>query len=359
VRVHRARRSRIRKLAIAGALALAGCASAVADDLAPSLGPAPRDASGRFRNFKNPLPRAGPRVTVPFLLRRAFGNLRGTPEGLPEQEPDAAARLEATRQAAEASFSWINHASVLVRMDGVTFLTDPIWAKSAGLGGVLGARRFAAPGLDLEALPPIDFVVISHNHYDSLDLHALRALAARGPDTRFLVPVGNGSLLREAGIERVEELDWGETAAVKSVTVHCLPSQHWSRRGLFDERKALWASWAITGPSRRFYFGGDSGYFGGFALIGAALGPFDLAALPIGAYEPQAMMGAVHLDPEQAVQVALDVDARIAAGVHFGTFDLTDEPVDEPPRRFREAAAAAGLPDDRIWVLRLGETRAF
>jgi N-acyl-phosphatidylethanolamine-hydrolysing phospholipase D len=243
-------------------------------------------------------------------------------------------------------------------MDGVTLLTDPTWASAAG-PGFLGAKRLAQPGLALEDLPAIDLVVISHNHYDSLDLDALQALARRGPETRFLVPLGDGDLLRSKGIERVEEFDWSETLSAGSVTVHCLPSQHWSQRGLFDERRSLWASWAVIGPSRRFFFVGDSGYFPGFERIGSALGPFDLAAVPIGAYEPVRMMRPFHMDPEHAVRTALDVDATRAVAMHFGTFDLTDEPVDEPPRRFLAAARASVLGTDGAWVLRLGETRGF
>jgi N-acyl-phosphatidylethanolamine-hydrolysing phospholipase D len=332
---------------------------ALATDLPVTLGPAPRDAEGRFRNFHNPLRRAGPSVTLPFFLRRSLSRLRGTPDGLPEHEPEAAARLREALARQAATVTWVNHASLLVRMDGVTFLTDPTWAPAAGPFGRLGARRLAEPGLALEDLPPLDFVVISHNHYDSLDLGSLRALARRHPRARFLVPLGNGALLRDEGIVHVEELDWNGTWRLGEVEVRCLPSQHWSRRGLLDERLALWASWAVLGPERRFYFAGDSGYFEIFARIGEALGPFDLAAVPIGAYEPQAMMRAVHLDPEQAVQVALDVRARRAVAMHFGTFDLTDEPVDEPPRRFLAAAREAGLGAERAWVLRLGETRAF
>jgi N-acyl-phosphatidylethanolamine-hydrolysing phospholipase D len=322
------------------------------------LGPAPRDESGRFRNFTHPLEQAGPSVTIPFFARRVLGTFRRPPVGVPEQEPDARARLEAKASEAEATVTWVNHASLLVRMDGVTLLTDPTWASAAG-PGFLGAKRLAQPGLALEDLPDIDLVVISHNHYDSLDLEALRALARRGPETRFLVPLGDGQLLRSEGIERVEEFDWSETLGVGSVTVHCLPSQHWSQRGLFDERRSLWASWAVIGPSRRFFFTGDSGYFQGFEVIGKALGPFDLAAVPIGAYEPVRMMRPFHMDPEHAVQTALDVDAARALAMHFGTFDLTDEPVDEPPRRFLAAAAASSLGRERAWILRLGETRAF
>ena len=145
----------------------------------------------------------------------------------------------------------------------------------------------------------------------------------------------------------------------RGVRVSCLPAQHWSKRGLSDDNEALWSSWAVVGPERRFYFAGDTGYFDGFARIGAVFGSFDLAAVPIGAYQPVAMMQASHLDPEQAVRAALDLRARRALAVHYGTFDLSDESLDEPPRRFRDAAEEQGLGGEAAWLLRVGETRAF
>ena len=196
---------------------------------------------------------------------------------------------------------------------------------------------------------------MSHDHYDHADLESLRVLAARG--TRFVVPLGLGDLVRAAGGDAVE-LDWWEQAEVSGVRVHCVPAQHFSGRSLGDHNRRLWAGWVVEGPSRRFYHAGDTGYFAGFAEIGARLGPIDLAALPVGAYLPSAMMRPVHLDPEEAVQAALDVGARHAVAMHFGTFDLTDEPLDEPPVRFRAEADRRSL-SRRGWVLRVGETRAW
>ena len=143
------------------------------------------------------------------------------------------------------------------------------------------------------------------------------------------------------------------------VTVHCLPSHHWSARSPFDENRALWSSWAVVGATRRVYFSGDTGAFPGFAAIGRRLGPFDLALLPIGAYEPAEMMQPVHLNPEEAVAAAIALRAQRTLGIHWGTYDLTDEPVGEPPVRFRAALAAAGLEEERGWVFRIGETREF
>jgi N-acyl-phosphatidylethanolamine-hydrolysing phospholipase D len=330
---------------------------ATSEPLAPrTFQGASRGENGRFENPSGPVRHAGPLVTIPFFFRRLAARLR-KPDGLPERvRPD----LDAVRGATHnPSITWVGHATLLVRMGGVNFLTDPTWSPRAGPTRFTGAFRHLDPGLELEDLPPIDFVVISHNHYDHLDLPTLRRLAADHPEALFVVPLANGELLRDRGIEQVVELDWGGSYQIRGATVYCLPAQHWSRRGLRDRGRALWSSWAVTTPNRRFYFAGDTGEFPGFQAIGEALGPFDLAALPIGAYEPQAMMRPFHLDPEQAVQAAVMLSATRIVGIHYGTFDLSDEPLDEPPQRFRAAAEAADFSEESAWLLRIGETRRF
>jgi N-acyl-phosphatidylethanolamine-hydrolysing phospholipase D len=338
-----------------GALAAALFFGAAASAEPGVLGPAPRGPDGRFQNFDGGKRDVAASVALPFFARRVFAFLREA-EGLPGREPDAPARISA---AGNPSATWINHATAFIRHDGVSYLTDPAWSDRAGPGGKLGARRLQAPPLPIEALPPIDFVLISHNHYDHLDLPALEALHRRQPRVRFYVPLGNGETLRDAGIDDVVELDWGQRAEQGGVTIHCLPSRHWSARGLFDENRALWASWAVTGAERRVFFAGDTGTFDGFTTIGEALGPFHLAVLPIGAYEPVAMMQPVHMNPEEAVAAAVALRAATIVPIHFGTFDLTDEPLDEPPKRFRAALAAAGIAEERGRPLRIGETRGF
>jgi N-acyl-phosphatidylethanolamine-hydrolysing phospholipase D len=340
---------------LAGGFVAAPGADAVGS--AALLGPAPRDGDGRFLNPVGPLAHVGVGVRFPFFLRRAYHSFAAR-EGRAAGVGNDGAFLRENARHSVPTVTWIGHATVLVQMDHVSLLSDPIWSERASPVGFVGPRRLLAPGVALEDLPPIDAVLVSHNHYDHLDLGSLAALARRDPRTRFLVPLGNAALLREAGVERVEELDWGESTDVRGVAVHCLPAQHWSQRGLTDKNRALWASWAAVGPGRRFYFAGDSGYFDGFAKIGAALGPFDLAAIPIAAYEPDAMMRQAHLDPEQAERAGRDVRARRVLGIHWGTFDLADEPQDEPPRRFLDAAAAAGAPES-AWILPVGETREF
>jgi len=318
---------------------------------------APRDADGLFLNGVGPIEQAGASVTVPFMLRRVGTTIAGR-DGASERVENDGDFLRENAGHSVPTVTWIGHATVLVQMDHVSFLTDPIWSDRASPLPI-GPRRLVAPGVALDDLPPIDFVLISHNHYDHLDMDTLRALADRSPETRFYVPLANGDLLRDEGVTNVVELDWGSQVTHGNVTIHCLESQHWSRRGLFDWRKALWASWAVIGRERRFYFAGDTGFFDGFAGIGAALGPFDLAALPIGAYEPTAMMRSSHMDPEEAVRAARALRAERVLGIHWGTFDLTDEPLDEPPRRFRDAAAAAGYSESAAFVERIGETQAF
>ena len=321
-----------------------------------ALGPAPRDEQGLFENWTPGLPRANALVTVPFFFRRIAGAFR-EPDGLPERvEPDVLALQDPVQRGGRVT--WVGHATLLVQMSGGAFLTDPIWSDTAGPAG-LGAARYEDPGLPIGALPTIDFVLVSHNHYDHLDLRTLARIAEDHPGARFFVPLGNAELLRNEGISNVEELDWGETSQVGRLTVHCLPAQHWSQRGIADTRKTLWSSWAVTSPERRFYFAGDTGLFEGFEVIGRHLGPFDLSAVPIGAYEPEAMMFFAHLNPEEAVEAALATRARRMLGMHFGTFDLSDEPIDEPPLRFLTAAAAAGVPADDACILKLGETRSF
>lgn len=324
----------------------------------PSLGPARRNADGRFLNRAGEIAQAGPSVTFPFFLRRFGTTLTGRPGHPPRTANDGAFLRENARHSIP-TVTWIGHATLLVQMDHVTFLTDPIWAESASPLGFLGPQRFVPPGLALDALPPIDFVVISHDHYDHMDLGTLGEIARRHPAARFLVPLGNAALLRDEGIANVEELDWGGRAQVRGVEVVSVPVQHWSRRGLLDARQRLWSGWVVRGPGRRFYFGGDAGYSRDYAAVGAALGPFDLAALPIGAYEPVAMMRPWHLNPEEAIQAARDLSARKVVPIHYGTFDLSDEPLDEPPRRFRAAAEAAGLGPEDSPVLFVGETRPF
>ncbi|HUG54847.1 MAG TPA: MBL fold metallo-hydrolase [Vicinamibacteria bacterium] len=305
-------------------------------------------ASARVPHPPDPA-RAGLGVTLPFFARRAWVSLRPRPGAAPRVDHDPAALQ------LDPGVTWIGHASFHVRLDGASFLTDPMFSERASPLSFAGPPRLVRPGVPLDELPHVDFALVSHDHYDHADLPTLRALVGKG--VRLVVPLGMADVVRQAGADAIE-LGWWEHVDLAGVRVHCVPAQHFSGRGLTDRGRRLWAGFVVEGRTRRFYHAGDTGYFGGFAQIAARLGPIGLAALPIGAYRPVEMMRPVHMDPEEAVRAALDLGTGHALAMHFGTFDLTDEPLDEPPSRFLAEAARRGL-GDRAWVLRIGETRRW
>jgi N-acyl-phosphatidylethanolamine-hydrolysing phospholipase D len=290
----------------------------------------------------------GIRVTLPFFARRMRASLK--------PRPGAAARIpyDASAISRDPSLTWIGHSSFLVKLDGVTFLTDPMFSQRASPFSFMGPRRMVAPGVPLKELPAIDFVLQSHDHYDHLDRSTVEYLVQRG--VPFVVPLGLAEWIRSVG-GQATELDWWQEIELEGLRIASVPAQHFSARTLWDRQRRLWCGWAVAGPSRRFYFAGDSGYSSDFREIGDRLGPFDLAALPIGAYLPPEFMHHVHVTPEEALRIAQDVKARRVVAMHFGTFDLTDEPVDEPPKRFRAEAERLGWGEDGAWIMKVGETR--
>lgn len=284
-----------------------------------------------------------------FFWRRIKASIAPRPGAAPGVPYDTGALVR------NPSVSWIGHATLYVRLGELSFLTDPVYSERASPVAFAGPKRLVPPGVPLAALPALDFVLLSHDHYDHTDLRTLRIIAARG--IPFVVPTGVGELVRRVG-GRVIELGWWESSSVGGVRLHCVPAQHFSGRGFTDRNRRLWAGWVVEGAGRRFYFAGDTGYFPGFAEIARRLGPIDLAAIPIGAYLPIEMMARIHLNPEEAVQAASDLEAKQVVGMHWGTFDLSDEPLDEPPHRFLAAAARQGLAD-RAFLMKVGETRGF
>ena len=229
-------------------------------------------------------------------------------------------------------------------------LTDPVFSARCSPVQWAGPRRARPPGLALAALPPVDLVVVSHNHYDHMDLPSLRALAARG--TRHAITsAGNEHMLRRAGFTQVDALDWWESAPAGPLRVTATPARHFSRRGLFDANRSLWAGFAMQGPDGHVLFAGDSGAGPHWRDIHVRLGAPDLALLPIGAYEPRWLMAPVHMNPAEAAQAHRDLQARCSIGMHFGTFQLTDEAIDAPPRALAETGVSA------FDTLGIGETR--
>lgn len=269
------------------------------------------------------------------------------------------APVDSRRLDRDAGVWWLGHATVLLRVDGVTLLTDPHLMHWAAPYPFLGPRRKVPPPVGPLDLPPIDVVLVSHNHYDHLDRETVRRLAHRHPGARFAVPLGLGARVRAWGVRWVQEFDWWQSAGFGGVTVTCVPAQHWSRRTLLDHNRSLWCGWVAETEDFRFYFAGDTGYTERLADIARRLGPPDLAALPIGAYAPRWFMRPHHVDPHEAVRLHRELGARHSLAIHWGTFELTDEALDEPPRKLRDVLGRDGLSEDDFWIFRQGESRAI
>ena len=255
-------------------------------------------------------------------------------------------------------FSFVGHASWLIQAGGLNILADPVWSERASPFKTIGPKRVNPPGIAFEALPPIDVVLVSHGHYDHLDLPTLSRLAkAHAP--RVVTPLGNDLTMRDHDKAiRAEAFDWGDRVTLSDeVAVSLVPTRHWSARGLFDRNQALWASFVVETRAGKVYVVGDSGYGDGihFRRVREVHGPLRVALLPIGAYEPRWFMRDQHMNPEDAVKALRDCGAERALAHHHGTFQLTDEAIDAPVTALHAALDTAGLPRERFMALRPGE----
>jgi N-acyl-phosphatidylethanolamine-hydrolysing phospholipase D len=259
----------------------------------------------------------------------------------------------------EVRITWVGHATFLIQLPGCTVLTDPVWSRRASPVPWAGPSRIVPPAVDFDALPPVDAVLLTHDHYDHLDRPTIVRLRERfGPDLPFVTPLGYAGWLASLDITRVAELGWHEHVRfANDLRVTALPARHWTRRTPWDTMRRLWASFAVQVGEWRIYFGGDSGYAPIYADIARYCGPFHAVLLPIGAYEPRWFMQPAHMSPEEAVQAYIDMGARGAfIPMHWGTFRLTDEPPLEPPERLRAAWLARALPPSALHVPAHGET---
>lgn len=261
----------------------------------------------------------------------------------------------------KASLTWIGHATFLLQFKGLNILTDPQFSERASPVSWAGPRRVVPPALTIDQLPEIDAVVISHDHYDSLDVASVRSLSLHNQQRRltFIVPLGMKAWFDDLNLESIEvvELDWGQSHRVQGVNFIAEPSQHWCKRSLFDTNERLWASFVIESKGDHIFFAGDTGYAPHFREIGEKYGQFNLALLPIGAYEPRWFMKENHVNPEEAVKIHQDLHARYSVAMHWGTFILTDEPLDEPPLKLAIALKEKQLPTSSFEVYQHGETR--
>jgi L-ascorbate metabolism protein UlaG (beta-lactamase superfamily) len=299
----------------------------------------------RFMNSTGP-------ATQPFTAVPRMLLARRTPWPPRIEEPP---RLPALLNDACAVVTFIGHATFLIQTPAGNLLTDPMYSKRAGPLGVLGPRRVRPPAVRFEDLPPISVVLLSHNHYDHCDRRTLRRLAQRF-DPICVTPLGNGALLRSAGIRRVEELDWWQEAQTPALPITLTPAHHFSARTALDRNRALWGGFTLVAGSARIFFAGDTAYAPFFRDVRQRLGPIDLALLPIGAYEPRWFMQSVHMNPAEAVQAHLDLEAAESIGMHFGTFQLTTEGIDEPLRALDAACRARHVPSSRFRTLGFGES---
>ena len=231
---------------------------------------------------------------------------------------------------------WIGHSTFLIKKNGVTILTDPIFSKRASPFRNIGPKRLIPPAIPLDAIPHIDIVTVSHNHYDHLDIHSLKKISKKHPEAIFLVPAGDEKLLKRKKIKNVYNFDWWESIEHKGFVITFTPVQHWSKRSLFDRNKSLWGGWFFNHKDYSLYHAGDTGYSKDFIDTKIKLGSPKYAFIPIGAYDPEWFMAESHVNPEDAVQIMLDLEAEKAFGMHWATFVLTDEDTIEPKIRLEK-----------------------
>lgn len=317
-------------------------------------------AADRFQNPPGSPRPGGTRLEWAAFGWRRFRDGRSPQTGLPPSLvlPRAEVLRGLQDLARRDGILWLGHSCFLIRLGGRTLLTDPFLSDHASPSYRLGPRRHTPPALRPAELPAVDLVLLSHAHYDHLDRPALAALPGRAAAT-LVAGLGMGRYLADLGYKRLVELGWHQAAGLDGLRATAVPAIHFNRRTLTDRNRALWCGFLVEAPGRLLYFAGDTAYGPVFQEIARRHPPPDLALVPIGAYAPVPLMRAVHCTPEEAVAIGRDLGARTLCAMHWGAIRLTDEPILEPPARFRAAASAAGYATDRALVLRVGETHTL
>ncbi|MFZ2632462.1 MAG: MBL fold metallo-hydrolase [Desulfosalsimonadaceae bacterium] len=294
------------------------------------------------------------RFTLPFnFIKEAWPEwIEGTPRKIPRPR----------QTGDEISVTFINHSTLLIQVDGVNILTDPIFSERSSSLSWAGPKRVRSPGVNMEDLPPVDVILVSHNHYDHLDIESLKLLQARNPENQpplVLSGLGNGRLFEEIGLTQFKDLDWNQSASYGNVEFVFTETRHRSGRGLTDLNKSLWGGFVIKTRLGNIYFAGDTAYGPHFAEARKTHGDFILSLLPIGAYEPRWFMKVAHMNPKDAVAAHLDLKSKKSLGIHFGTFQLTYEGIDQPLIDLKKALKDQRIPDSEFIVPDFGETRVF
>lgn len=317
----------------------------------PYRGPRSTHFDGqRFHNLE-PKPHKSLADVLKWQLKRA-PQLPWVAQAGPNTAPVVTSRV----QGAELRVTYINHATLLIQQHGLNILTDPLWSKRASPFEFIGPKRYHPPGLSLDQLPPIDLILVSHNHYDHLDLFSLRQLAERFPSAQVVTGLGNSGLIGECGFPDVIELDWWQSLPLNEyLNLHAVPVQHWSARARHDTNRSLWLGFVLDSADGPVLFPGDSGLGPEFKLIHQRFGPLRFAALPIGAYAPRWFMRDNHMNPDDAVQAHQQLASQCSMAIHFGTFNLSDEEQFAPLQELDKALAERQVPASEFRPPKPGE----
>jgi N-acyl-phosphatidylethanolamine-hydrolysing phospholipase D len=327
----------------------------------------PRSLSHHRREggFRNPWPGAKTHGFLDFL-KWSLIERRRSPRR-PDPDPSAFIRVAPSYVVPRAApdlftITWVGHTTFLIQIGGLNILTDPMWSNRASPVQFAGPKRWVPPAIEFDSLPPIDIVLQSHDHYDHLDSSTVSRLAERYPAIKWFAPLGVGAFLRRHGAREVTQSDWWDENALGSLRLTAVPAQHFSGRTLGKRNTTLWCGWALQTSDRSLLFAGDTALHPDFGSIAARCGPFDVAILPIGAYDPRWFMGSVHMNPEDCINAVGQLESGqngakvVMVAAHWGTFKLTDEPMDEPPTLMRKLWQAARRESTDLWIMRHGET---
>tara|TARA_R110002110_G_scaffold141601_5_gene329541 strand:+ start:3052 stop:4143 length:1092 start_codon:yes stop_codon:yes gene_type:complete len=293
------------------------------------------------------------------MMRLSLGVITQA-ESWPALIENTPADIPAARVYEGIRVTYVNHATVLIQVAGLNILTDPIYSERASPFSFAGPKRIRAPGVKLEDLPPIDVILISHNHYDHLDTETLKNLASQqSTEPLVLAGLGVGKLLSEIGLKKTVDMQWDQVEVLEQFEFVFVECRHRSGRGISDQMKTLWGSFVIKTPEGNIYFAGDTGYGPHLKEHGEQFGPYALSILPIGAYEPRWFMADVHLNPEEAVQAHIDLNSKQSLSIHFGVFQLTYEAVDQPEQDLAAALLKAKIDMEAFWTLLPGEAKSL